>query len=278
MKLFKKIFACAIASSLIVGLTGCGNSTSTEKKTDDKKVEEKKMDDKKELTGTLDLFAAASLKISLEKIIKEFNKEHPKVEIKLVTNGSDKLFNQMKEGAPCDIFISASEKWMKEAVSNDLVSSEEAKPLLNNEVVLIKNINAPDIKLSDIKDGKDLCLGAESVPVGGYSKKYFESIGVWDALKEDTSFEPQVTDVVKKVAEGARNYGLVYKTDANSEIKNKTIAVCDKIPEDSGIKVIYPIGITKKVNNKKIAETFSKYLREGVAKDILEDIGFVFVK
>lgn len=268
--MFKKVLALALTCILALGIVGCGSNK--EKKDDKVNVTNET------LSGELNVFAAASLKISLEKINEEFKKINPNVEIKLNTNGSDKLYNQIKEGAPADVFISASQKWMQEAVKNNLVDEKEQKPLLNNEVVLIKNIKAKDIKLADIKDGKDLCLGAESVPVGGYSKKYFERTGQWEALQVDTSFEPKVTDVVKKVAEGARNYGLVYKTDANSEIKKGTIAVIDKIPADAGIKVIYPVGITKSVNNKEVAIAYEKFISQGIAKDILEDVGFVFVK
>ncbi|MDO5695219.1 MAG: molybdate ABC transporter substrate-binding protein, partial [Eubacteriales bacterium] len=194
------------------------------------------------------------------------------------TDGSDKLYHQMKEGAPADLFISASQKWMKKSVEDGIVDEADQRPFLNNEVVMIRNIKAADMKLADIKDGKDLSLGAESVPVGGYTKKYFEQTKQWDAIAKDASFEPKVTDVVQKVAEGARNYGLVYQTDANSEIKKGTIAVCDKIPEDSGIQVIYPIGITKKAENRKAAEAFEAFLSEGTARDVLEDVGFVYVK
>lgn len=266
----KKFLSIMLISTLIFSFSGCAGK-------EEEKVNEK-VEQTSKLKGELNVFAAASLKISLEKIIEEYNKENPEVKIKLVTNGSDKLYNQMKEGAPCDLFISASQKWMDEAIKNGLVDEKDASPFLNNEVVLIKNKKAKDLKLKDIKDGKDLCLGAESVPVGGYSKKYFEGTGQWENLKQDASFEPQVTDVVKKVAEGARNYGLVYKTDANSEIKKGTIEVTDKIPENSGIKVIYPIGITKNTKTKEVAESFKQFLSKGKAKDILEDIGFVFVK
>lgn len=267
--MLKKSYLLIIMLFVTFVFVGCSNN---------REVSTKIEDNSKNLKGTLNLSAAASLKISLEKINLEFKKVYPDVEIKLNTNGSDKLFKQMKEGAPTDIFISASTKWMNEAVNAGIILENDQKPLLNNEVVLIKHKNAKSIKLSDFEDGKDLCLGAESVPVGGYSKKYFESTKQWDSIKNDASFEQQVTDVVKKVAEGARSYGLVYRTDANSEIKNGTIEIIDKIPDDAGIKVIYPIGITKSVNDKKLAEIYVEFLKKGVAKDILEDVGFVFVE
>lgn len=269
VSLLKRIACIGLIAVLGIGLYGCGKSEL------DKKADEKVKTDKK---VTLNIFAAASLKISMDKILKEYESENPNVEVKLNTDGSDKLYNQIHEGAPCDIFISASNKWMQEAVKNNLVDEKDTSPFLNNEVVLIKNIKASSIKLNDLKDGRELCLGAESVPVGGYSKQYFEKTGQWDSIKKDASFEAKVTDVVKKVAEGARNYGVVYRTDANSEIKNKTIEVCEAIPKDSGIKVIYPIGIVKQTKQKEEAEKLIKYLREGKAKDILEDVGFVLVQ
>lgn len=278
------LLAGVMALTLVVGMTGCGkkeepkqDATKTEKKEEPKK-EEKKDDANKEIKGDLNVFAAASLKISLEKIVKDFNQKYPDVKVVLNTNGSDKLRTQIKEGAPCDLFISANKKQMDNAIEDGTVDAKDSKDFLKNEVVLIRYKDAPDIKLADLKDGKDLCLGEESVPVGRYSKQYFEKTGQWDALKGTASFETQVTNVVKKVAAGEAKYGLVYQTDANSEIKNGTIAVCDKIPADSGIKVIYPMAITKDAKNLPAAEAFRDFLHSSQATDVLEDVGFVIIK
>jgi len=88
-------------------------------------------------SGTLTVFAAASLTESLTQIGKLFNEKYPNIEIVFNFDSSGTLKTQIESGAGADIFISAAQKQMKALDEEDYIADETIVNLLKNEVVLI---------------------------------------------------------------------------------------------------------------------------------------------
>ncbi len=59
------------------------------------------------LAQDLKIVAAANLTRALKALVKEFQKEHPKDAISVSFNSSGKLYAQIIQNAPFDLFISA---------------------------------------------------------------------------------------------------------------------------------------------------------------------------
>jgi molybdate transport system substrate-binding protein len=68
--------------------------------------------------ATLTVFAAASLTESFAAIASDFQATHPGVRVQLSFGPSDGLAAQIGQGAPADVYASASARWM-DAVAND---------------------------------------------------------------------------------------------------------------------------------------------------------------
>lgn len=98
MRLSKKLLSLCLVSSLF--LVGCSSNTP------------KKEDSSEKVT--LSISAAASLKEAMEKIEKDYEKSNPNVDLVVNFGGSGSLQKQIEQGAPCDVFISAGEKQIKE--------------------------------------------------------------------------------------------------------------------------------------------------------------------
>lgn len=272
-KKFIKLFSVLLA--FIFVLSAC----STTKKEEPKKEEPKKME--MALKGELNVFAAVSMTDALNEIKAEFEKKYPDVKIKMNLDSSGKLQKQIEEGAPCDVFISAGKKQIKALEEKGLLDNGTIKDLLENKLVLIKNAKAEsNIKsLADIKDGKELIIGDDHVPAGQYAKAYFEKKGTLADIEKEVSKAKNVREVLAQVVAGARPFGMVYKTDAVTELNKNTIVIVEEIKsEDIGKKILYPMAMIKAVKNKEVAEEYMKFLISEMAVKAFEKQKFEVVK
>lgn len=97
--------AGAGTAALLV-LSACSSSDDTSSATSDSSASGK-------LSGTVTVFAAASLKESFTALGKQFEKAHPGTKVAFSFGGSDSLAASITGGAPADVFASASPKTMK---------------------------------------------------------------------------------------------------------------------------------------------------------------------
>ena len=220
--------------------------------------------------------AASSMTDSLTKIAEEYKKVAPNVTVTYNFASSGALQTQIEEGAPADIFFSASIKQMNSLEEKDLTIKTSRKDLLNNEVVLITN---KDSKI-DMKTFEDcatdkismIAIGnPESVPVGQYSQEIFTSLNLWDKISAKVNFATNVKEVLAWVETGNVDCGIVYKTDAKTS--NKIKIICSA-PEGSHKAVIYPVSIIKSSKNVDAAQAFIDYLSTKEAKNVFVNYGF----
>lgn len=236
-------------------------------------------------TQEINVFAAASMQETLEKIVEDYSGLHSEVDIRLNLDSSGTLKTQIEEGASCDLFISAAQKQMDQL---DVTASEQANPdrldyidpdsrvnLLENKVVLIvpdgnpKNITA----FSEIVEKAELIvLGNEDVPVGQYSNEILTYLGILDSLMAEgkITYGSNVKEVVTQVAEGTADCGIVYATDAFSS----GLEVVDEATEEMCRQVIYPAAVLKDSQSPEAAQAFLDYLQTAEASAVFEEVGF----
>lgn len=233
-----------------------------------------------ENSGKVTIAAAASLETCLTKeLIPLFHKKYPNITIEGTYDSSGKLQTQIQEGAPVDLFISASTKQMDALQDKGLLEEKTYVNLLENRIVLIVPAKEEEgfTAFEDIKKAETVALGdPDSVPVGQYSREVLENLGLWEEISEKTSFGTNVTEVLNWVAEGSAKAGIVYATDAAQ--KPDKVTVVAEAPKGSVKKAIYPIGIIKDCENPDTAVLFSEFLKSEEARKIFEANGFLAVK
>src|SRR5689334_8606752 len=98
-----------VSTAALLALSACSSSASNSTKSDTSAS----ASSSPKLSGTVTVFAAASLKESFTTLGKEFEKAHPGTEVTFSFGGSDTLAAQITGGAPADVFAAASPKTMK---------------------------------------------------------------------------------------------------------------------------------------------------------------------
>ena len=222
-------------------------------------------------TTPVTVFAAASLTEAFTQIAEDYEGLHD-VDVRLSFGPSDGLATQIQEGAPADVFASASPKWM-DAVEADPGVTDRADFARNLLVVIVPAGNPAGLgSLDDLgQPGIKLVLAAEGVPVGDYAREMLANAGIADeALANVVSNEDDVKGVVQKVALGEADAGIVYRTDVTATVEGD-LEVID-VPADVNVEAVYPIAALAGAPDP--AREFVAYVL-GPGQETLEAAGFL---
>lgn len=259
----KKSWLIAVLALSALLVVGCGG----EKKSADTGSASKAA------TQSITLSVAASLKETVTELRDEYAKAHnmKPEQISLNFAGSGTLRQQIEQGAPSAIFISADEKNAQTLTDKGLLS--EVKPWVKNSLVLITPKGKEQgLTFETVDKVNKIAIGTvETVPAGNYSKQVFEKLNLWDTLQPKIVFAKDVRAVLTYVSEGAVDAGIVYKTDA-MQAKDK-VSIVDEAKDGLHNPIVYPIGIITK-NNNELAQDFYKYLTGPDGQKVAEKYGF----
>jgi molybdate transport system substrate-binding protein len=165
-----------------------------------------------DLTGTLTVFAAASLTDVFTDFADELEAQNPSLDVVLVVGGSSALAQQLIAGAPADVFAAADETTMHLAVEGGVV--DDPQPFARNLLALTVPAGNPgDVQgLADLaRPELIVALCASEVPCGRATDQLLLEQGVTPSV--DTR-EQDVRSVLTKIELGEVDAGLVYATDA----------------------------------------------------------------
>jgi len=229
---------------------------------------------------TLLVFAAASLTDAFTEIGENFEAQNPNVAVTFNFAGSQALRTQIEEGAPADVFASASGKEMETLITNAFVIKESSQIFLSNQLIIILPADNPAgiNSLEDLAiDGVKIVLAAEEVPVGNYARQALdlmnESFGTDfkdKVLVNVVSNEDNVKQVVAKVQLGEADAGIVYTSDAIAAPELQTI----EIPSELNIIAKYPIAPLVESANADLAQAFIAFVLSDEGQAILQKWGF----
>lgn len=223
----------------------------------------------------LTISAAISLKDALEEIKREYQKKDPKTIITYNFGSSGSLQQQIEQGAPIDLFISAANKQMDALKSKNLLLPGSRRILAKNQLVLITpKIEKIVNQITDLTKPEiaKIAFGEpKSVPAGQYGEEVLKFYKILDQVKSKIIYGKDVRQVLTYVETGNVNAGFVYQTDAKTSTQIRVAAIA---PKNSHSAIVYPIAILKDSKNLDRAKVFDQFLRSNLAKVILKKYGF----
>lgn len=222
---------------------------------------------------TLTVSAAASLTDALQETAEMFHEEHPEIKVDFNFGGSGALQQQISNGAPADMFFSASSDDFKVLLENGSIAKEDSVSLLHNELVLITpKGNETVTSFDDIEDASRIAVGTpDSVPAGQYSMQTIDTLGLTADLEQKLVYAEDVRAVLTYVERGEVDAGLVYRTDA---LTSDSVGIADTAPAGAHEPIVYPVGLIQESDNAEAAETFYEYLQSADALAVFEKYGF----
>ncbi|MBD2354953.1 molybdate ABC transporter substrate-binding protein [Tolypothrix sp. FACHB-123] len=220
--------------------------------------------------------AAASLKDALEEIKLQYQQSQPNVNISYNFGASGALQQQIEQGAPADIFISAANRQVDALEQKGLLLPGTRSILAKNRLVLIVPKNTVGItSFYNLKDAKikKIAIGEpRSVPAGQYGEQVLQKLKILSHVKSKFVYANNVRQVLAAVESGNADAGLVYITDAKISDKVKIVVAAD---EKYHSAIVYPIAVLKASKNTGAAKAFAQYLTGNQAKAVLKRFGFI---
>jgi molybdate transport system substrate-binding protein len=220
--------------------------------------------------------AAASLKESLAEAAQSYRQVKSNVAVNYNFGASGALQRQIENGAPADIFISASPRQMDTLQQKNLIIGNTRRNLLTNRVVLIVPKDSTGItsfRGLTAANVKRIAIGEpRSVPVGQYAEEIFRNLGILAQVRAKFILGNNVRNVLAAVESGNADAGVVYTTDARG---SNRVKVVETAATNLHSPIIYPIAVVSNSKNVAAAREYVQFLAsDRRARTIFETAGF----
>lgn len=199
--------------------------------------------------------------------------------VTLVSGSSGALANQIVQGAPADVYLSANADWIAFLAENAAIAADKVHVFASNSLVVIL---PPGSGLAlDARDDADAALGGllagqrivigdpATAPVGAYARQALTSLGVWPAIEDGLILAQDATAALTYVSRDAVDAGIVYRTDA----AQADVIVLATLPAGSHDPISY-FAAPVLGGNAVAAEEFLALLLGNQGQAVLDALGF----
>jgi molybdate transport system substrate-binding protein len=255
-------FTLTIAGLAVVALAGCSSSSSSS-------APAASTSSSASTTGSITVFAAASLMGTFTQLGMQFEAAHPGDTVKFSFGPSSGLATEITSGAPADVFASAATANMDTVASAGDASNPQnfAKNVM--EVAVPPNNPAKVKSVNDLaKKSVKTALCQPQVPCGVVAAEVFKNAGI---TVKPVTLQPDVKSVLSQVELGNVDAGMVYVTDvmaAGTKVKGVTI------PANDNASTLYPIATITSSKQKSEAQAFVAYVLSPAGQQVLTAAGF----
>ena len=222
------------------------------------------------------IFAASSVQTALDQLKPEIERQ-TSVRMRVSYAASSALAQQMENGAPAGIFISADLDWMNYLADKHLIKTETRVNLVGNSLVLIAPAAAP-MALSiapgfglarALGTGRLAIADPVSVPAGKYARAALTSLGVWESVSSKLAAAENVSAALLFVSRGETPLGIVYRTDA---LADRGVMIVGTFPAASHPTIVYPAALT--TTGSAAAARVLSFLTSAAARAVFIRYGF----
>jgi molybdate transport system substrate-binding protein len=187
--------------------------------------------------------------------------------------GSNQLAQQIRQGAPFDVFLSASPQYTRALFAEGLVRRPVA--FASNALVVIVPRSNP-ARIRSVRDLAKrpklrLVVAGPKVPIGLYTREVLKRLGLLRVLRKAVSLEPDVKGIVGKVVLGEADAGFAYRTDVKP-VAGKVRVI--GLPASSQPTVSYEAAIASSPRSLESAQAFLISLLGPAGRRELRAAGF----
>ncbi|MBI5947333.1 MAG: molybdate ABC transporter substrate-binding protein [Chloroflexi bacterium] len=250
----RRLAALAILASLLPLTAGCGSGD-----------------------ASITVFAASSLTDAFREAGAAYEAAHPGTKVAFSFASSQALATQVDEGAPADVFASASEEPMDALAKAGKAAAPTVFATNALAVAVAKGVNIDS--LDDLaRPGLRLVIAAEDVPAGRYTRDMLtKATAVYGpgfatrVLANVRSEEPNVRAVLTKVQLGEADAGIVYESDLSGGPADVARV---SVPAAVNVVARYPVAVVSASKHREAARCFIDFLLGDEGQAILRRHGF----
>lgn len=221
------------------------------------------------LSGSITVFAAASLTESFRTLGARFEQAHPGTAVRFSFAASSTLAAQIGQGAPADVFASASQKTMDAVVSGGQAGG--SAPFASNAAEIAVAAGNPKriARPADLaRPGVTVALCQREVPCGALADQVLARAGV---TVTPVTREADVRAALTKVQLGEVDAAIVYVTDVRAAA-GRVQGV--PVPPEQNASTRYPIAALTGSRRRAVADAFVAYVLSPDGQSVLRAAGF----
>ena len=224
------------------------------------------------LTGSITVSAASSLTGVFTQLGKSFESAHRGTSISFNFASSSILALQIKQGAPADVFASASTKEMGSVQRAGDIAGAVVVFARNTLAIVVKPGNPLHIhSLADLTKAKVVALCVATAPCGKAARLALSASQVVIPTSR-ISLGQDVKSTLAQVTTGDADAAIVYVTDART-VGHLGVAVA--IPPSQNVITSYPIGLVKASTHRALARAWITYMLGPTGRRALLSAGFL---
>ena len=231
--------------------------------------------------GELIIAAASDLNFAMPEIIKGFKEMRSGVEVKVIFGSSGNFASQIINGAPFDIFFSASIKYIEQLEKERLLIPDSKFMYGAGRIVLwVPNGSGIDLDRLGIKALLDPSVkkiaiaNPQHAPYGMAAVEAMSRLGIYDMVKDKLILGENISQAAQFVQSGSADIGIIALSNALYQ-KMRSSGRFWLIPVDSYNRIEQWSAIIKRSNNVPLAEDFVNYYKEVEGRRILSGYGFI---
>ncbi len=224
---------------------------------------------------TLRVAVASSLADAVREIATGFQATQAGVEVRLDVAASGELLEQLAQGAPFDVLVSADADTLTRGVERRLVQPDSMREFATNALVLIAP-PASTLKLQRLTDlaqpeVQRIAMGrVASVPAGRQARQAIDAARLWPALQRKIVHADSVRQALDLVQRGDVDAGFVYRTDAARA--GARVRVVQVLSGHAPVR--HAAAVTAASRQAALARGFVQFLRSDAARTVLARHGF----
>ncbi|EON77386.1 Molybdenum ABC transporter, periplasmic molybdenum-binding protein ModA [Lunatimonas lonarensis] len=226
-------------------------------------------------TASLRVAAASDLKFALDSVISTYIV--PGIRIDPIYGSSGKLFEQISNGAPFDIFLSADVKYPKELIGAGHAVGDPFVYAVGRLVLWSKNVRTDELGMDALRSPtikKVAIANPRHAPYGEKAVEALRNHGLYELLLPKLVYGENISQAAQFVSSGAADIGLIALSLAKSPTMSRLQPRYFLVPEDSHQPLIQAGVITRYGKDKEAARQFFDYLKGERAVAILQHFGF----
>jgi molybdate transport system substrate-binding protein len=226
----------------------------------------------------LTVAAAADLRPALDEISAKFKAESG-ITLRVSYGSSGNFFQQLQNGAPFDVFLSANIDYPKKLEQAGLVVQGTYSEFARGSIVLMTRCDSQ----IDLAEGLHALLtpavkkiaiaNPTHAPYGQAAVAAIRSMGIYDWVAPHLVMGENISEAASFVLSGAADVGIVAKSLALAPAAAKHVKFVE-IPAKDYPPLLQAMVVMKSSKNPSAAARLQSFMRSEDAKKILKQYGF----
>jgi molybdate transport system substrate-binding protein len=168
----------------------------------------------------LTVFAASDLGPAFTQIVAEFERQ-TRIDVTLVLGSTGMLAQQIRNGAPADVFFAANQSFITDLAAENLTVRETHSLYARGRIAIVAltSSGARIESLTDLTDARIRRIAIanpQHAPYGLAARQALEAAGLWKTLEPKVVFGENVQQAVQFVRSGSAQAGLVARSVADT--------------------------------------------------------------